>query len=54
MEYLNLIPLAILAYVFLRAIQTGLLVRDPTDRYFTVNKIKTGRKFSNWFGVPKN
>lgn len=52
MEYLNLIPLALLAWVFFKALRDG-LVKDPTDRYFTVNKGKTGARFCNLFGIPR-
>ncbi|MBF0587825.1 MAG: hypothetical protein HQL53_01725 [Magnetococcales bacterium] len=51
MELLNLIPLAAIGWIFYLAIKDG-LKRDYTDGYFQ-NKIKTGKKFCNWFGVPR-
>lgn len=54
MELLNLIPIAVLAWVFFRAFQTAMATKDTNDTYFKVVKIKTGKKFHNLFGVPKN
>ena len=51
MEFLNLIPLAFLAWVVVNAVRGGMR-RDWTDRYFQENKGKTGKKFANFFGVP--
>ncbi|MBF0138481.1 MAG: hypothetical protein H7833_03455 [Magnetococcus sp. DMHC-1] len=52
MELLNLIPLAALVWMVHRAIGGG-RCHDRTDRYFQENKQLTGKKFSNWFGIPK-
>ncbi|MBF0370771.1 MAG: hypothetical protein HQL52_15075 [Magnetococcales bacterium] len=49
MEFLNLIPIGFLLWVSFKALKAG-LARDHTDRYFQETKIKTGKKFCNWFG----
>ncbi len=51
MELLNLIPIAFLGWVIVMAMKGG-FKHDYTDRYFQANKIKTGKKFHNFFGVP--
>ncbi len=51
MEILNLIPIAFLIWVIFKAIKDG-FNHDYTDRYFAENRIKTGKKFHNFFGIP--
>ncbi len=53
MEILNLIPIAFLVWVIVRAVQGG-FTHDYTDDYFQKNKIKTGKKLHNFFGVPNS
>jgi hypothetical protein len=52
MEILNLIPIAFLVYVILLAAKRG-FSHGYTDKYFKAEKIKTGKKFANFFGIPK-
>ena len=51
MEVLNLIPLGFLAWVIFLAIKGGVR-HDRVDRYFQEYRIKTGKKFHNFFGIP--
>ncbi|MBF0178354.1 MAG: hypothetical protein HQL63_16150 [Magnetococcales bacterium] len=53
MELLNLLPLAALAWMVFVAIKSGRKL-DRTDHYFQENKHLTGKKFHNWFGIPKS
>ena len=50
-QILNLIPLAFVAWVVFKAVKTSRR-HDNTDRYFQENKRLTGKKFSNFFGIP--
>ncbi|MBF0447759.1 MAG: hypothetical protein HQL67_06120 [Magnetococcales bacterium] len=52
MEILNLIPVGFLIYVIFLAAKRG-FDHGYTDRYFQTLKIKTGKKFANFFGIPK-
>ncbi|MBF0426740.1 MAG: hypothetical protein HQL66_13075 [Magnetococcales bacterium] len=52
MELLNLIPLAALGWLAYTAFRRG-HQHDRTDRYFQENKRLTGKKYHNWFGIPK-
>ncbi|MBF0621046.1 MAG: hypothetical protein HQL54_03890 [Magnetococcales bacterium] len=51
MEYLNLIPLAMLAVFVFKAFKKA---KEPehSDAYFTDTKVKLDRKCKNFFGVP--
>ncbi|MEO5349110.1 MAG: hypothetical protein H7836_05645 [Magnetococcus sp. YQC-3] len=51
MEILNLIPVGFLAWVVLVAFKGG-MTHDRVDDYFQKYRIKTGRKFRNFFGIP--
>ncbi|MBF0455979.1 MAG: hypothetical protein HQL72_14325 [Magnetococcales bacterium] len=52
MEILNLIPIGFLVYVIYLAAKRG-FAHGYTDNYFQTIKIKTGKKFANFFGIPK-
>ncbi|MBF0159350.1 MAG: hypothetical protein HQL58_07470 [Magnetococcales bacterium] len=52
MVWLNLIPIALLAWFVYRAWSQA-QQSDHADHYFQVNKNMTGQKFCNWFGIPK-
>ncbi|MBF0163304.1 MAG: hypothetical protein HQL97_05800 [Magnetococcales bacterium] len=51
MAIFNLLVVGFVVWVFAKAIGAG-MKRDSTDRYFQTVKIKTGKKFHNFFGVP--
>ncbi|MBF0285115.1 MAG: hypothetical protein HQL51_11730 [Magnetococcales bacterium] len=51
---LNGIPLALLALFFLKAILAAASSRDATDAYFKRERIQTGKKFHNLFGIPND
>ena len=51
MEVLNLIPLLFLVWVIFEAVKGG-TQHDRVDHYFQKYRIKTGKKFRNFFGVP--
>ena len=51
MNILNLIPLGFLVWVLFKAVKDG-MQRDRVDRYFQKYRIKSGKKFCNFFGVP--
>ncbi|MBF0191306.1 MAG: hypothetical protein HQL99_09275 [Magnetococcales bacterium] len=51
MAIFNLIVVGFVIWVFFKAASAGLKA-DTTDRYFQTVKIKTGKKFHNFFGVP--
>ena len=51
MEILNLIPVGFLVYVIFLAAKRG-FSHDFTDKYFKAVRIKTGKKFANFFGLP--
>jgi hypothetical protein len=53
MEILNLIPTLFLVYVIVQAAKRG-FNHEYSDKYFQTVKIKTGKKFANFFGLPKN
>ncbi|MBF0270928.1 MAG: hypothetical protein HQL98_02470 [Magnetococcales bacterium] len=50
MAIFNLIVVGFVIWVFVKAASAGLRT-DNTDRYFQTVKIKTGKKFHNFFGV---
>ncbi|MBF0154483.1 MAG: hypothetical protein HQL64_12145 [Magnetococcales bacterium] len=52
MELFNLIPLAALGWMVYVAIKGGRR-HDRTDHYFQENKRLTGKKYHNWFGIPR-
>lgn len=52
MQYLNLIPIALLAWFVFTAWKAS-LPNDYQDNYFQREKSKTGRRFRNIFGVPR-
>ena len=52
MEILNLIPIGFLVYVIYLAVKRG-FDHGYSDNYFQAVKIKTGKKFANFFGIPK-
>ncbi len=51
MEILNLIPVGFLVWVIMVAVKGG-TTHDRVDRYFQQYRIKTGKKFRNFFGIP--
>lgn len=51
MEILNLIPTGFLVYVIYLAATRG-FEHGFTDHYFQAVRIKTGKKFANFFGIP--
>ncbi|MBF0422405.1 MAG: hypothetical protein HQL73_05375 [Magnetococcales bacterium] len=51
MEILNLIPIGFLGWVVFVAIQRG-HVHGYTEKYFKITRGKTGKKCSNFFGIP--
>lgn len=51
MEFLNLLAVGFIVWVFAMAIKTA-LKQDDTDRYFQTTRTKTGVKFHNFFGIP--
>lgn len=51
MEILNLIPTGFLVYVIFIAAKRG-FNHEYTDKYFQATRIKTGKKFANFFGLP--
>ncbi|MEO5346127.1 MAG: hypothetical protein H7834_07085 [Magnetococcus sp. YQC-9] len=51
MAIFNLLVVGFVVWVFAKAIGAGMR-RDNTDHYFQTVKIKTGKKFHNFFGVP--
>jgi hypothetical protein len=51
----NLIPLVIIGMAFFLAFTRAMGERNnPTTRYFKVEKLSTGKKFRNWFGIVRN
>jgi hypothetical protein len=52
MEILNLIPIGFLVYVIFLAAKRG-FSHGYTDKYFQAVRIKTGKKFATFFGIPK-
>jgi hypothetical protein len=52
MEILNLIPIGFLGFVIVVAAKRG-FTHGYTDKYFQKVKHKTGKKFANFFGIPK-
>ncbi|NGZ05569.1 MAG: hypothetical protein G8237_04370 [Magnetococcales bacterium] len=53
MTIFNLIVVGFVIWVFARAIAAGMR-HDDTDRYFQTVRVKTGKKFHNFFGVPNS
>jgi hypothetical protein len=53
MEILNLIPIGFLVWVIVLAVKRG-FDHGYTDEYFQAVKIKTGKKFANFFGLPNS
>ncbi|MBF0462215.1 MAG: hypothetical protein HQL87_12550 [Magnetococcales bacterium] len=51
MELLNLIPVLFLVWVILVAVKGG-KTHDRVDDYFQKQRIQTGRKSRNFFGIP--
>lgn len=51
MEILNLIPVGFLAWVIVKAVKGGMR-HDRVDAYFQKHRIKTGKNFRNFFGIP--
>jgi|SaaInl4_150m_RNA_FD_contig_41_1138654_length_360_multi_1_in_0_out_0_1 hypothetical protein len=51
MEILNLIPIGFLVWVIVLAAKRG-FDHGFSDKYFQAVKIKTGKKFANFFGLP--
>ncbi|MBF0139049.1 MAG: hypothetical protein HQL77_04070 [Magnetococcales bacterium] len=51
MQIFNLIPIGFLVWVVVIAIKRG-HTHGYTEGYFKKHRIKTGKRFRNFFGIP--